>query len=76
LAQPKAEARRAGRLALQSSPVRVRSVARAGGVAMPDSRRIFRLFALLALLGVAGCSASSPEPAFETTYSAIGAQVK
>ena len=42
---------------------------------MPGSRRIARLFALLALLGVAGCSAG-PEPAFETAYSAIGAQVK
>jgi hypothetical protein len=45
---------------------------------MPDDRRNVRLkclFALLALLGVVGCSAA-PEPAFETTYSAIGAQVK
>jgi hypothetical protein len=32
--------------------------------------------ALLALIGVGGCSASGPEPSFETAYSAIGAQVK
>jgi hypothetical protein len=34
------------------------------------------LLALLALVGVGGCSASGPEPTFETAYSAIGAQVK
>ncbi len=34
------------------------------------------LLALLALIGVGGCSASGPEPSFETAYSAVGAQVK
>jgi len=32
--------------------------------------------ALLALTGVGGCSASGPEPPFETAYSAVGAHVK
>jgi hypothetical protein len=32
--------------------------------------------ALLALIGVGGCSRSGTETAFETAYSAIGAQVK
>jgi hypothetical protein len=31
---------------------------------------------LLALIGVGGCSASGPEPSFETAYSAVGAQVQ
>ena len=44
---------------------------------MADYRRmICRFLALFALLGVVGCSASGPEPPFETAYSAIGAQVK
>ena len=34
------------------------------------------VLALLAFIGVAGCSASGPEPAFETAYSAVGEQVK
>jgi hypothetical protein len=37
----------------------------AGGVASPCS-----------LIAVGGCSASGPEPSFETAYSAVGAQVK
>jgi hypothetical protein len=37
---------------------------------------ICRVLAVLALIGVGGCSASGPEPAFDTAYSAIGAQVK
>ena len=32
--------------------------------------------ALLGLVGVGGCSASGPEPSFETAYSAVGGQVK
>jgi hypothetical protein len=43
---------------------------------MPDNRIIICLFALLAVFGVGGCSASGPDPAFQTIYSAIGAQVK
>jgi len=46
---------------------------------MRVDRRIMRLtgfLALLALVCVGGCSASGPEPPFETAYSAIGAQVK
>jgi hypothetical protein len=44
---------------------------------MADYRRtLCRLLALLALIGVGGCSASGPEPPFETAYSAVGAQVK
>ena len=39
-------------------------------------RTLCRLLAMLALIGVGGCSASGPEPPFETAYSAIGAQVK
>ena len=38
--------------------------------------RLLCFLALLALIGVGGCSASGPEPSFETAYSAIGAQVK
>jgi hypothetical protein len=34
------------------------------------------VFALLAFVSVGGCSASGPDTAFETAYSAIGAQVK
>jgi hypothetical protein len=41
-----------------------------------SQRTICRLLAMLALAGVGGCSAYSPEPPFETAYSAIGAQVK
>jgi len=37
---------------------------------------IRRFLAMLALMGVGGCTASGPEPPFETAYSAIGAQVK
>jgi hypothetical protein len=37
---------------------------------------ICRFLAVLALVGIGGCSASGPEPAFETAYSAVGAQVK
>ena len=46
---------------------------------MRVDRRMMRLTGFLALLAigcVAGCSASGPEPSFETAYSAIGAQVK
>ena len=44
---------------------------------MADYRRLIcGLLALLALVGVGGCSASGPEPSFETAYSAVGAQVK
>jgi hypothetical protein len=46
---------------------------------MGVDRRIMRLtgfLALLVLIGVGGCSASGPDPAFETAYSAVGAQVK
>jgi hypothetical protein len=39
-------------------------------------RTLCRLLALLALAFVGGCYASGPEPPFETTYSAIGAQVR
>jgi hypothetical protein len=40
-------------------------------------RRLCRFLALLVLAGAGvGCSASGPEPALETAYSAIGAQVK
>ena len=35
-----------------------------------------RLLALLALVAVGGCSASGPEPPFETAYSAVGIQVE
>jgi hypothetical protein len=41
-----------------------------------NRRTLCRLLAMLALIGVGGCSASGPEPPFETAYSAIGAQVK
>lgn len=40
------------------------------------TRRVMCFLALLSLVGVGGCSASGPEPTFETAYSAIGAQVK
>ena len=46
---------------------------------MRVDRRIMRLtgfLALLAIVCVAGCSASRPETALETAYSAVGAQVK
>jgi hypothetical protein len=36
---------------------------------------LYRLLAVLALIGLGACYAS-PEPTFETAYSAIGAQVK
>jgi hypothetical protein len=39
-------------------------------------RRFSRFLALLAFVGVGGCSASGPETAFETAYSAMGPQVK
>jgi hypothetical protein len=39
-------------------------------------RRMGRFLALLAFVGVAGCSASAPETAVETAYSAMGSQVK
>jgi hypothetical protein len=39
-------------------------------------RRFGRFIALLAVVGVGGCSASGPETAFETAYSAMGSQVK
>jgi hypothetical protein len=39
-------------------------------------RVICCLFAMLALIDVGGCSSSGPQPALETAYSAIGAQVK
>jgi hypothetical protein len=41
-----------------------------------SSRLLCFLVILRALIGVGGCSASGPEPSFETAYSAIGAQVK
>jgi hypothetical protein len=37
-----------------------------------SSSRLLCFLALLALIGVGGCSASGPEPSFETAYSAIG----
>jgi hypothetical protein len=37
-------------------------------------RVIWCVFALLALVSVGGCSASGPETALETAYSAVGAQ--
>jgi len=37
---------------------------------------IGRLLVVLALVGIGGCSVSSPEPSSETTYSAVGAQMK
>ena len=40
------------------------------------SRRLCRFLAVLAIVGVSGCSASGPETALETAYSAVGAQVK
>ena len=46
---------------------------------MGVGRRTMRLtgfLALLALIGLGGCSASGPDPALETAYSAIGAQLK
>jgi hypothetical protein len=44
---------------------------------MADYRRmICRFLALLALVSVGGCSASGPEPALQTAYSAVGEQVK
>jgi hypothetical protein len=39
-------------------------------------RMLCPLLAVLALVGVQGCSASGPEPPFETAYSAIGAEVR
>jgi hypothetical protein len=42
-------------------------------------RRMMRLtgfLAALVLIGAGGCSASGPDPAFETAYSAVGVQVK
>jgi hypothetical protein len=39
-------------------------------------RRFSCFLALLAFVGVDGCSVSGPEPAFESAYSAMGAQVK
>jgi hypothetical protein len=47
-----------------------------GGAKLISSSRLLCFLALLALMGVGGCSASGPEPWFETAYSAIGAQVK
>jgi hypothetical protein len=43
-----------------------------------DGRIIFltRFLTLLALACVGGCSASGPELAYQTAYSAIGAQVE
>jgi hypothetical protein len=38
--------------------------------------RLTGFLALLALIGVGGCSASGRDPALETAYSAIGAQLK
>ena len=47
------------------------------GAALNYSRRIIcRFLALLALVCVDGCTASGPEPTFETAYSAVGLQVK
>jgi hypothetical protein len=47
------------------------------GVAMAHYwRMISRFLAVVALVDIGGCSASGPEPAFETAYSAVGAQVK
>jgi hypothetical protein len=46
---------------------------------MGVDRRIIRLtgfLALLALVCVGGCSASGRERAYQTAYSAVGAQVK
>jgi hypothetical protein len=44
---------------------------------MADHRRtLCRLLALLALAFVGGCYASGPEPPFQTTCSAIGAQAR
>ena len=40
-------------------------------------RRIWCLLSVLALIGLVGCALSEPRsPAYETTYSAIGAQMK
>ena len=39
-------------------------------------RTICRLLALFALVYVGGCSASGPERAYQTAYSAVGVQVK
>ena len=52
------------------------SLGKNGGAMAPYQRTLCRLLAVLALVGVGGCSASEPEPPFETAYSAIGAQVK
>jgi hypothetical protein len=38
--------------------------------------RLIRLLARLAFVGVGGCCASGPELAFQTAYSAVGAQIK
>jgi hypothetical protein len=38
--------------------------------------RLTGFLAMLALIDAGGCSASGPEPSFETAYSAVGAQVK
>jgi hypothetical protein len=46
---------------------------------MADDRRLVRLLwllALIGLIGVGGCCPSGPEPAFQTAYSAVGAQIK
>jgi hypothetical protein len=40
-------------------------------------RRICCLLSVLALVGLVGCASSGPRDlAYETTYSAVGAQVK
>jgi hypothetical protein len=39
-------------------------------------RRLCRFLAVLAFVGLSGCSASGPETALETAYSAVGGQVK
>jgi hypothetical protein len=64
---------------MHSPRVFARAVAEGSGVAMRVDRRIMRLtgfLALLALIGLGGCSASGPEPSFQTAYSAVGAQLK
>jgi hypothetical protein len=64
---------------LHSCFIFARAVAESSGSAMGVGRRIMRLtgfLALLALIGLGGCSASGRDPALETAYSAIGAQLK